>query len=394
MPRILQVFNRYRERGGEEKSVERIFGHLSELGPIEKCWFDSREWDEPGAPGKLRQAGLIGNNPSSRERLREASKRAGASTWLVHNVVPVASFGVYREAAELGIPVLQYCHNFRPFSVSGTLWAKGMVCDAGLRRQFGPEVRAANWQGSRLKSAILAWHLQNLHRSGALENVKMWIAISEFVAGKFREAGVPAERVVALRHSWDARPDAPPRRDQGYYLFLSRLVEEKGVRPLLEAWALLERQLGDKCPRLVIGGTGPCEAEVLAASDGSERIDFVGFVAGDQKVDLVDGCRAMLGPSIWWEPLGLVTYEAYDAGKPMLAAASGGLTETVHEGETGFRHVPGDAVSLANSVRKLEELGAAGRHEMGAKGREWLLQEANPVRWRDRFSEILEKLEP
>ena len=60
----LQVFNRYRERGGEEKSVERIFGHVSELYSIEKCWFDSREWDEPGAPGSLRQALLIGTHPN------------------------------------------------------------------------------------------------------------------------------------------------------------------------------------------------------------------------------------------------------------------------------------------------------------------------------------------
>ncbi|NIP96390.1 MAG: hypothetical protein GWO24_24350, partial [Akkermansiaceae bacterium] len=215
MARLLQVFNRYRERGGEEKSVERIFAHVAELGPIEKCWFDTREWDEPGAPGNIRQAFLIGNNPSARQRLREASKKAGAEAWLVHNVVPVASLGVYREAAELGIPVIQYCHNFRPFSVSGTLWANGQICDAGLRRNFGPEVRAAAWQESRLKSAILAWHLNGLHRSGVLENVKRWVGISDFVAGKFREAGVPPERVVALRHSWEARPEAPEWRDRG-----------------------------------------------------------------------------------------------------------------------------------------------------------------------------------
>ncbi len=46
----------------------------------------------------------------------------------------------------------------------------------------------------------------------------------------------------------------------------------------------------------------------------------------------------MLAPSVWWEPLGLVTYEAYDYGKPMLAARSGGLSETVVAGLTGFLH--------------------------------------------------------
>lgn len=388
--KILQVFNRYRERGGEEKSVERIFGHVSELYSIEKCWFDSREWDEPGAPGSLRQAMLIGDNPESRRRVREASRQAGATAWMLHNIIPVASLGVYREALDLGIPIIQYCHNFRPFSVSGTLWARGAVCEAGLKQRFGPEVWAASWQGSKMKSAILAWHLKHLHGSGALDSVKTWIAISEFVAGKFIEAGVPRDRVVALRHSWDAQPTVPEAHDGGYYLFLGRLVEEKGVRVLIEAWAILSEQFGEQCPRLVIGGTGPLEPEVAAAAE-APHIEFRGFVDGNSRRDLIVGCRAMLGPSIWWEPLGIVTYEAYDAGKPMLAAAAGGLTETVRDGETGLLHDPGDASSLVASVVRLEELDEPARREMGARGRAWLLQEASPTTWKQRFSEILEK---
>jgi glycosyltransferase involved in cell wall biosynthesis len=188
-----------------------------------------------------------------------------------------------------------------------------------------------------------------------------------------------------------ARPQAPAWRDAGHYLFLSRLVEEKGVRTLLQAWRCLEGELGARCPRLVIGGTGALEGEVVEAARRSEAIEFCGFVSGGKKRELVDACRAMLGPSIWWEPLGLVTYEAYDAGKPMLAAASGGLIETVRDGITGFHHVPGDAESLAESVRKLEARSESERRAMGAEGRDWLLREASPVRWRERFSEILEK---
>ena len=388
---ILQIFNRYRERGGEEKSVERIFGHVAQICPIEKCWFDSREWDRPGAPGKLGQALRIGNNPEARERVRAASEKCGARAWLVHNVIPVASLGIYREASELGIPILQYCHNFRPFSVSGTLWADGDICDAGLGRDFGPEVRAATWQGSRLKSAILAWHLKRLHRSGALASVKCWIAISEFVAGKFREAGLAKERVVALRHSWDARPEPPSWRDEGYYLFLSRLVEEKGVQTVLEAWKILEARLGDQCPGLVIRGTGPLEEAVRAAAAQSPVITHEGFVAGDEKDELITGCRAMLGPSRWWEPLGLVTYEAFDAGKPMLAAASGGLTETVEHGVTGYLHDPGDAESLARAVLRLEEDGEARRRELGGPGPGVAPPgKPDPEAWKQRFSEILE----
>jgi glycosyltransferase involved in cell wall biosynthesis len=87
--------------------------------------------------------------------------------------------------------------------------------------------------------------------------------------------------------------------------------------------------------------------------------------------------------------LGLIVYEAYDFGRPVLAAASGGLMETVVEGETGFLHEPGNAIALANDVEKMEQKGAVGRVKMGENGRNWLLENASPATWLQRFSEIM-----
>ena len=41
--RILQVFNRYLERGGEESSVERVSDSLSLHHRVFHCYFDSRQ---------------------------------------------------------------------------------------------------------------------------------------------------------------------------------------------------------------------------------------------------------------------------------------------------------------------------------------------------------------
>jgi glycosyltransferase involved in cell wall biosynthesis len=101
-------------------------------------------------------------------------------------------------------------------------------------------------------------------------------------------------------------------------------------------------------------------------------------------------CRALLAPSTWWEPLGLVTYEAYDFKKPMFAAASGGLSETVEHGRTGYLHEPGDARQLAEQVVAFEQLPGSRRLEMGREGRRWLEQNALPSAWHDDFRQILE----
>jgi glycosyltransferase involved in cell wall biosynthesis len=115
----------------------------------------------------------------------------------------------------------------------------------------------------------------------------------------------------------------------------------------------------------------------------------VGFVEGQAKSDLLHGCRALIAPSIWWEPLGLIVYEAYDYGRPVLVSASGGLKETVVEGETGYLHEAGYADALAADVEKMEQLGVEGRVKMGENGRRWLLENASPAEWLERFTEIL-----
>jgi glycosyltransferase involved in cell wall biosynthesis len=160
---------------------------------------------------------------------------------------------------------------------------------------------------------------------------------------------------------------------------------------LLEAWKILEKRLGKACPRLVIAGSGPAETAVHAMVNRMNSVVCVGFVEGRTKEDLLHGCRALVAPSIWWEPLGLIVYEAYDYGRPVLAAASGGLKETVTDGVTGFLHEPGDAEDLADDVMRMEEAGTRGRLDMGIAGRQWLLDHACPDTWLTRFTGILNK---
>jgi len=116
----------------------------------------------------------------------------------------------------------------------------------------------------------------------------------------------------------------------------------------------------------------------------------LGKVGGETKIDQLLRCRAVIIPSVWWEPLGLVTYEAYDYAKPVLAARSGGLTETVLQDRTGLLHPPGDASALLQDVLNLEAMSPTHRAALGSSGRHWLRQETEPSVWLRRFDEILQ----
>lgn len=389
---ILSVFNRYLHPGGEETSVNRITELLAARHIVNTCRFESAEWTGADAPSTFSQAWRLFYNPEGARRFERALDESAASAVVLHNIYPVGSPALYRSALRRRLPLIQYLHNYRPFSVGGALWSRGRgVLKDPLYGHYLREVADGAWMESSLRSALMALLLKMLHRSGWLESVRSWVAISDFMRRQLVEAGaVRPDRIVTLRHAWQAMPKPPPAGDAGYYLFLGRLVEEKGVPALLDAWDRVQARLGRSTPRLHIAGEGPLAALVNERARHNPYLCALGGISGQGKDDQLRQARAVIVPSVWWEPLGLVPYEAYDHAKPVLAARSGGLTETVSHGETGLLHEPGNAEELAAQVAEFEAAPPMFRASLGQAGRRWLLTEADPARWLRRFEDILE----
>lgn len=390
--RILQVFNRYMKIGGEERSVDRIYQHLTENHTVERCFFDSHAWVGQIAPRKREQVRMMLYNRESRAQLEAKIADFKPNILLFHNIFPVGSPSLYHAAILNNLPVIQYVHNFRPFSVSGTLYANGRITEEGLEGKYWKEVMFGAWQGSIFKSAMMSIVLTRLQKSGWLEAVKAWVCVSQFMHDKFLTTGLPEERIFTLPHCWEPRSLNLDSVDKGYYLFMARLVDSKGVEVVLQAWHALVDKLGDKTPFLWICGEGPLAKKVIKASQNNPKIRYRSRVDDPEKTEILSHCRALIVPSTWWEPLGIVVYEAYDLAKPVLAAASGGLTETIQHGVTGFLHTPGQVQELIQSVLATEALSLQERAAMGVAGREWLLENASVTVWKQKFEKILESI--
>jgi len=384
--KILNVFNHYLERGGEARAVEAISDSLSRIADLERCDFFSAEWVGANAPAVWRQAIWMLRNPASLRKIREHQVRFKPDVWLLHNAFPVGSAAIYAEAGQLGVPIIQYLHNFRPFSVDGSLWVDNRIESGGLTRNYWNEIRHGAWQNSRLKTAWLAAVLSLMHRLGWWKSVKAWIAISNFVRGKFVSAGIPQEHIFTLRHFWKPKPGSF-ESDGTHYLYLGRLIEAKGILSLLDAWEILEREGNSSTPPLLIGGSGPLRSVIAGRAERLKSVRFCGELQDRDKNDAVRNARALIVPSLWWEPLGLVVYEAYDCCRPVLASSSGGLPEIVFDGQTGLLHQPGNAEQLVQQVQQLEANTRA-RREMGRQGRIWLEQNTGETQWQEKFSQI------
>lgn len=393
-PRLLQLFNYYLEKGGEEAAVRKLESVLRDGGAcVEECTFRSADWKGEGAPPAWKQAALMWKNPASVAQLRSHVKVFQPDCLILHNVFPVGSAELFREIRRQDLPAVHYCHNYRPFSVNGYLWvdAKGpgedwrkQLAPGGLKKNFCKEIVHGAWQGSVTKTALYAAILRGMHASGHFRAVRAWIAVSTFVKEVFVQAGIPESRVFTLPHPWSPRTEEPSPGEGTHFLFLGRLIEAKGVRMLVETW----RAMGDEAPPLVIAGSGPLAGWVKEQAKEISTLTYAGHVSGAAKERLIEDCVSMLAPSLWWEPLGLVTYEAYDNGRPMLAARSGGLAETVQDGTTGYLHEPGETRQLTAQVKQLwaDRAKAAA---MGAAGRQWLLNNTGEDDWRRRFFEIV-----
>ncbi len=115
------------------------------------------------------------------------------------------------------------------------------------------------------------------------------------------------------------------------------------MRDAVEAW----RRSGVDLP-LVIAGSGPLRGELAAAAerDGS-RLEVLGWVDRDRLSGVYRRARALVLPSRWQEPFGIVGLEALRFGVPVAAWESGGVGEW-HPGPGLVRW--GDVEALAGAL--------------------------------------------
>lgn len=389
--KTLQVFNIYQQYGGEENVVRSLSRVMADR-EWRDVFFESREWANESVFGKLTQPLRTFWNGAALRTLEKAHLEHQADVWLLHNVLPVGSLGVFHLAARLGVPIIQYMHSYRPFSPGGTAWGGGRLLPDGLQRNFWPEIALGTYRGSRLQTLFFSLVLQVYFRRGAFKAVTTWLSQTHFQKGKFVEAGIAEQQIEVLR---PPRPlSAAPEHwtDEGYLMFLGRLVPEKGIGFLLEQW---ERDAvdgdGPKLPPLVIAGGGPMESEVVRRVESLNRVRFVGQVDALERQRLLSSCSALVVPSEWWEVFGIVVLEAFEMEKPVLVSRTGGLGEIVADEVTGFHFEPSDAVSFRNAITRMMGLTLEQRRQMGQNGRQWVMEAMHPERWVTQYQALAQR---
>ena len=160
------------------------------------------------------------------------------------------------------------------------------------------------------------------------------IAISQDQARRARS--IPIAAVIHHGLDPDAYPAGAGEGDEHgpYFLFLGRIIPEKGVDHAARA----VRQMGG---RLLIAGKMQEHhehrffAEQLEPLLGDDIV-YVGEVAREAKLRLLAGATALVNPLRWPEPFGMVMIEALACGTPVVAYRYATVPEIVDDGVTGY----------------------------------------------------------
>jgi glycosyltransferase involved in cell wall biosynthesis len=198
--------------------------------------------------------------------------------------------------------------------------------------------REAGWLGRQVLRAaapvLRAWDVSTAAR------VDDFIANSRFVARRIekyyrREATVIHPPVELGRFR-------PAAEIGDFYLCAGQITPYKKIEIAVEAFTRSGRPLkviGDGASRALKERAGP-------------NVHFLGAVDDATMEDHFARCRALVFPGV--EDFGIVPLEVMASGRPVIAFARGGATETIVPGETGLFFDEQTPEALAAAVERLE----------------------------------------
>jgi len=162
------------------------------------------------------------------------------------------------------------------------------------------------------------------------------------------------------------------------FLYVGRLVEEKGLDVLLSAYEKYRRATSSPWT-LDIVGTGN---KIISALDG---VNALGFVMPSEMPHVMSRHAALVLPSKW-EPWGISAMEAMSAGLVTIASDACGFTD---DAEPTIKFRSGDVDALCNAMMQVHSMTMEERAAAGDNGRRQA-EKYSAAKWAERFESVME----
>jgi glycosyltransferase involved in cell wall biosynthesis len=251
---------------------------------------------------------------------------------------------------------------------------QNVVCETCLNKGLFNAIQRKCVQNSLPASMIRVCSMKFHRFIKIYDQVDAFICPSKFLANKLIDAGFAAEKVFHIP-TFIHHTRITPKYKGDYVLYYGRISEEKGIGNLIKGFQSIQ-----DIPLKIVGddtGSLAKELKQYVLDNRLNNIEFLGFKSGVELDKIVNDCKFIVVPAIWYDNMPNVILEAFANGKPVIASNIGSLSELVDDEVNGLLFKPGDINDLATKIKKLyhnDEL----VYQYGLKAREKVESQYNP----------------
>jgi glycosyltransferase involved in cell wall biosynthesis len=350
--KILLVHNFYQHRGGEEVSVELLSKILTDNGhKIIPFYYDSNDIRKFNFVDKFLIPFRLLYSKTTKNKVEQLIFKEKPDIAHIHNLFPLITPWILYTLKKYNIPVVMTLHNYRLLCLNGLfLKNDGEICESCKNGNFVCGILNKCYHNSYFQSTGVAMPLW-FHRKmwTFVKNIDVFIAPSKFLRQKYIASAFPQENIITIPHFIDLENYKTDIQFDNYAIFIGRLSQEKGVLTIVKAFKDIA---GIK---LKILGEGPFKKELqnFVTNNKIDNIEFLGFVNGKEKVDLLKKAMFLIFPSECYENMPYTILESFACGVPVVASKIGGVVELVEEGITGFLFEAKNVSDLKGKIIKL-----------------------------------------
>lgn len=187
---------------------------------------------------------------------------------------------------------------------------------------------------------------------------------------------VPQGRDVVLSGAGVNLEDYPyqsyPQEGAVRFLFVGRVMHEKGVDELFAAAKRMKQEYGDGVEFHIVGSFEEGYKPLMDELEQAGVVQYHGYQSDMKRFYAMASCVVL--PS-YHEGMSNVLLEAAASGRPLITSDIPGCREAVEDGVSGYLCPARDADALYRAMQRVMELSVKQRSEMGCRGRERMEQQ-------------------
>ncbi|MEI6886620.1 MAG: glycosyltransferase [bacterium] len=126
-------------------------------------------------------------------------------------------------------------------------------------------------------------------------------------------------------------------KNQKYFAYFGRIIEAKGVHLAIKACIKANVELKIAGKHYESLGKDTYWDNVIKPYLDNENIKYVGFLNTiESKQEFLSNAKALIMPSVWEEPFGMVAIESLASGTPVIGLNSGAIPEIIDNKQNGY----------------------------------------------------------